>query len=281
MKLFWLRVSPCDWWAVVDPISWCLANAHQPLLAPARHRLLTLDARTDQERIANVVLRRCGLNLVDIWSPDRVVIHYWTALADPRPLFKEQRLARPEVQVAHLRHKTGAVLLQPGDHFLFGETPWPGFRWAQYREKWDRRAQEEADDWMPANRSTYSWERMSERWIPWAVLKAIWRQEDAPLCPNCDVLLILIAFRLARHLLSANDAYLDRACFSCRRCFRYWSWGDLWPWLVQHLEPALLPVRHHGIITTDLRSRHAEEQLQEARQTKLVWKAVDTQHWQP
>jgi hypothetical protein len=222
MNQFWfLEVSTGNGWPVADPAQWCLQQAELPLLKPARDRLLTLDAQSDPERIVNVVLRRCGLNLVEIRLPNRIVVHYWTAVADPRPLFKEQRLARPEVQVAHRRRKTGALLLQPGDHFLFGEPLWPGLRWAMYQGKWDRRAQEEVDDWTSGARSTYSWAGLPQRWIPWAILQAIWRQEDAPLCPNCDVLLVVISFRLARHLLSANDSYLDGVCFSCRRIFRF------------------------------------------------------------
>ena len=100
MNKFWfVQVSTSDRWAVADPVVWSLENARQPLLEAARERLLTLDAHSDPERIVNVVLRRCGLNLVEIESPERVVVHYWTEMADLRLLFKEQQLARPEVQV--------------------------------------------------------------------------------------------------------------------------------------------------------------------------------------
>jgi hypothetical protein len=133
-KCWFLQVQLVAGWPVADPVAWCLENAHQPLLEPARDRLLVLDAQADPERIINAALRRCGLNLVEVGSLERVVIiHFWTALADPRPLFKEEQLARPEVRVAHLRRKNGAVIIQIGDNFLFGEQPWQGFQWGPYR----------------------------------------------------------------------------------------------------------------------------------------------------
>lgn len=226
-----------------------------------------------------VGLRRFGLNLVEIRSSERIVIHYWTDLADPRLLFKEQRLARPEVQVGHWRHKNGSVVLQPGHNFLYGERPLHDFRWGQIQQEWQHRDQEEADDWTAAAVRTYSREGLPERWIPWAILKSIWRREEAPLCPNCDVPLVVIAFRLNRHLLSENDSYLDRVCFSCRRLFQDWCDDSPWAWLVKHLAPAMLPAWHHGIVTTDLRPSHTEEQVQKASGRRMRWTRVDRPGW--
>jgi hypothetical protein len=93
--------------------------------------------------------------------------------------------------------------------------------------------------------------------------------------------LVLAAFRLCRRLLSANDSCLDRVCFSCRRIFRDWCCGSPWAWLVQHLERNLLPVLHHGIVTTDLRPPHAEDQLQQARGREIQWTWLDQPTWVP
>lgn len=282
MNKFWfVQFQPMSWWPVLDPVAWCIDNAHLPLLDPALDRLMSGDVGSDPQRLLNVVLRRCKLNLVEIPTSNRVLQHYWTDLADPRLLFKEQGLARPDVQVALVQHKYGIVVLQPGDKLLYGEKPWHGFRWTDYQCKWDRRGQDEADDWMGATRTNYSWEGMPERWVPWAVLKAIWRRKDTPPCPNCDMPLVLVAFRLNRHLLSSNDSYREWVCFFCRRWFVDWCWGSIWPWLAQHLEPPLLPVMHHGIVMTDLRPYHAEEQLQEARGIAIAWTMTDKRGWEP
>jgi len=203
--MFWfVRTTTGRWWPVPEPASWCLENARQPLLEPARDRLLTLDAGSNSERIVNVVLRRCGLNLVEVRLPQRVVVHYWTDLADPRPLFKEQRLARPEVQVAHHRCKDNTIVIQPGDKFLYGETLWHDFSWEQYQRRWEHRDEETPEDWTGAVHSSYSWEGLPERWIPWAVLKCLWRREQAPLCPNCDLPLVPIDLGVTSRPLMDN-----------------------------------------------------------------------------
>ena len=72
---FFLHAPSGESWEVADPVQWCVDNAHQPILEPARERLLTLTA-ADRERIVRLVARRCKLNLIEI-QPARVVIHHW------------------------------------------------------------------------------------------------------------------------------------------------------------------------------------------------------------
>jgi len=73
MNKFWfLQVTTGDWWSVADPVAWCLENARQPLLEPAREQILALAARPDPERLLKAVLRLCKLNLLEVPSSSRL-----------------------------------------------------------------------------------------------------------------------------------------------------------------------------------------------------------------
>jgi hypothetical protein len=106
---------------VDDPVTWALENARQPILERARDRLLTLDA-TDPQRVVRLVVRRCGLNLLEI-QPRRVVVHHWgqQGQGDLRPFFKQHGLATKGVKVALLDRKREVITPRQGDDFLFGE----------------------------------------------------------------------------------------------------------------------------------------------------------------
>jgi len=243
--------------AVEDPVAFCLENARHPLLYPARERLLLSDAHTDPDRVLNVVLHRCGLNLAVV-SPGRVAVHHWTQLADLRRLLKEHRLAGPGVQVALVRRKSGLITLLPAEEFLVGVRPAPAFPWDAYRERWERRHDRDPDDGAPApcSGSSYSWEGIAEGRTPWAALKSVWRRDRAPDCPNnCDVPLAVLRFDWRRSgWLSGTRAVVARCCFVCRRVAEEERRGDLWPWLVEVLDADVLPCRHDGGFgVTDLR----------------------------
>jgi hypothetical protein len=243
---------------VDDPVAFCREHVGHPLLDNARQRLLRCDTRTDPDRVLNVVLRRCGLKLAVV-SPGRVVVHHWTQPADLRPFLKEHRLARPDVEVALVRRKSGLVTLQPGDHFLYGSRLAPGFPWDAYRERWERRQDHDPTDRAPApeSQSSYSWEGVEPGRIPWAALKSVWRRERAPDCPNCDVSLATWSFDERRSgWLSGTRAVIAHCCFLCRRGVEEECQGDLWPWLLKVLDADVLPARHDGGFgVTDLRPR--------------------------
>src|SRR5262245_7476357 len=121
-RSFWFLHTPTgDSWAVGDPVAWSLANARQPTLGRARDRLLTLDA-ADPQRVIRLVVRRCGLNLLEL-LPWRVVVHHWgqQGQGDLRPFFKRHGLARKGVQVALIDRKRELTTVKPGDAFLYGE----------------------------------------------------------------------------------------------------------------------------------------------------------------
>jgi hypothetical protein len=245
---------------VDEPVAWCLEHARHPLLEPARRRLLLSDCRTDPDRVLNVVLRRCGLNLATV-LPGRVVVHHWTQLVDLRPFFKEHALARPEVQVALVRRKNGLVTLLPADDFLSGTRFAPAFPFDAYRERWDRRHECQSDDHAPApwSWSSYSWEGVEAGRIPWAALKSAWRREPAPDCPNCGGTLAVWRFDWRRaSWLSSTRTEVLRCCFPCRRSFEESLHGDPWPWLARTLGPEVLPSWHDGGFgKADLRPRWA------------------------
>ena len=74
-KSWFVHTQTGESWAVDDPVSWCLHNAHQPILEQAQQGLLNL-TDNDRDRVIRLVTRRCSLNLIEIIS-DRVVVHHW------------------------------------------------------------------------------------------------------------------------------------------------------------------------------------------------------------
>jgi hypothetical protein len=144
---FWFLHAPTgESWPVEDPVVWSLENAGKPVLERARERLVTLDA-TDRERIVRLVVRRCRLNLLEL-QPERVVVHYWgrQGRADLRPFLKQHSLAKQGVEVFLIDRKREVVAARPGDDFLFGTRLPQDFPVDLYRQKWQRRGLEEADD---------------------------------------------------------------------------------------------------------------------------------------
>ena len=109
---FWfLQTKTGDSWPVTDPVTWALANAHQPILERARERLVTLDT-TDPQRVIRLVVRRCRLNLIEL-RPGRVVVHFWGSQGqgDLRPFFKRHGLATKGVRVTLIDRKREASTL--------------------------------------------------------------------------------------------------------------------------------------------------------------------------
>jgi len=242
-----LHATTGDLFPVSDPVAWCLENARSPLLAAARERLLLCVGRTDRDRILNVVLRRCGLNLIEVRC-DRVTVHYWTSLAELYPLLKDRGLLRHDVQVALVRRKNGQITITSGDQFLRGERVAPAFPWSQYRERWERRNERQADDATaaPCSPSSYNWDGVEEKRIPWVVLKAVWRAEALP-CPSCGVPLVVRSFDRRRNSwLSGTGSWAYRVCLTCGRSFTEPLGSDPWDWLVERLAPGLLPVLWDG-----------------------------------
>lgn len=259
---------------VANPISWCLTHSRdEAILAPARDRLVTLGP-AEADRIVRLAVRRCRLNLLDVRA-ERVLVHFWgpEGRADLRPFFKAHGLARPGVEVVLLRRKDEFVSLCRGDDFLFGE-PSPGFAWGAYQEKWDRRNEQESDDWTPApaGLTNFSWVGMPGPSIPWAVLKSVWVREQAPTCPNCEVPQVTLRFWWRRRVwVGTLNSALTRGCFACRRVFVEDFSGDLLEWLVTTLDRGLWPTHHRMARQYDLTRDYAD--LLKRLEEKAVRKA--------
>jgi hypothetical protein len=258
-RYFFLHVLTANSWPVDDPAAWLLEHARDPLLGRARDRLTTLDPG-DGDRIVRLVTRRCGLALIDLASADSVVVQHWGQPApDLRPFIKLHGLARPQVQVALVNRKNESVTLQPGSAFLYGEPVEGRFPWHRFESKWQLRLVQEDDDWAvaPSTWNTLSWERAGgERMIPWVALKSVWRRDQAPPCPNCDVPLVALRFLWVLPITFSGILEVTRGCFGCRREFRQDVDGDFWAWLARHLASDLLPTHQYGTRKLDLRPRH-------------------------
>ncbi len=255
---FFLHAESGESWPVTEPVSWLLAHADEPVLGRARERLLTLGPE-DGDRVVRLVTRRCGLALVHVVREAHVVVHYWSAMPDLRPIFRQHRLARPGVRAMLWNRKNDVVtVFESAEAFMFGGPVEATFPWWQFEEKWRRRHILEADDWQvaPHTLGTLCWEQAStERTIPWTVLKSLWQHDQAPACPNCDTPLLALRFLWVLPIMFSGIRKITRGCFRCHREFEEWV-DDFWAWLVTHLDPDLLPDHQYGTKKLDLRSRH-------------------------
>jgi hypothetical protein len=242
---FWfIHAETGESWTVTDPVAWSLANAGQPLLERASAGLRKLTP-ADSQRIVRLVVRRCGLNLIEL-HPGRVVVHHWgqqQGRADLRPFFKYHGLARESVKVALLDRKRETTTFQTGADFLYGERLPEEFPLRAFQKKWRRRATDEPDDWTPAPHgwSNYCWEGVEPRCIPWGVLKCLWRNENAPLCKNCDKPTLVITFGFFVGGFYKLEPKVVRMCPLCKSRFEAGSsWGGP-AWMVANLDEPLLP----------------------------------------
>jgi hypothetical protein len=243
-RSFWFLHAPTgESWAVDDPVAWLLENARQPILERARERLVTLDA-ADPQRVIRLVVRRCGLNLLEL-RPGRVVVLHWglQGRADLRPFFKQHGLARKGVKIALLDRKRESRTHQHGDDFLFGERLplfWP---WKAYWRKCQRRGVEEPDDWTaaPYSWSGYGWEGVEPGGIPWAALKSGWRRTSGLLCLNCDQPTLLVNFGFPWSGMFNRRPFFINVCGRCRRLFEDQSVTDVPGWMVANLDAGVWP----------------------------------------
>jgi hypothetical protein len=241
LKFWFLHTPTGESWAVDDPVAWCLKSAGEPILERAQKRLVTLDG-SDPQRVIRLVVRRCRMNLLEL-RPGRVVVHHWgpQGQGDLRPFFKKHDLARQHVEAVLLDRKRETSTVRTGDHFLYGERLAEGFPLAVYREKWRRKATEEGDDWAPAQHgwSSYCWEGVGQRCVPWRVLKCLWRNENVPPCRNCDRPTLVYVFGMFVAGFYKLEPKVVRICPLCTSSFYEASGGPRW--LLANLDKSLLP----------------------------------------
>jgi hypothetical protein len=232
-----------DSWPVADPVAWSLENALQPTLERASEGLRKL-MPADGRRVIRLVVRRCFLNLIEI-HPDRVVVHHWgcQGLADLRPFFKEQGLARREVEIVVRDRKREHSVTRAGDGYLYGEALASDFPLDLFIARWRRRFEQESDDWSaaPGTWSGYAWEGIENNRISWEALKSAWRRTEPIPCPNCDGPTVLINFGWPFIGMFNRYPRFVHACARCRRSFLDRSVQDVPGWMLVHLDAEVRP----------------------------------------
>lgn len=236
-----LHADSCKHWPVADPVLWSLEHAHDPILERAAEGLSKLTVG-DGERIIRLVVRRCSLNLLEV-QPGRVVVHHWASLcAALKPFFKAHGLARPEIDVV-LRDRTKeTVSILTGDSFLYGVPLASDFDLELFQSKWEKRFEQEADDWQAAHgtRSGLAWDGLPDGFIPWAALKSAWRRDTAVVCQNCSGPTLLVNFGLRQVGMFNRSGFVEHVCGKCLRVFRDESVG-VKAWMVANLDADVLP----------------------------------------
>jgi hypothetical protein len=164
-------------WSVADPVQWSLEHCHEPMLTRAAEGLSKLSVN-DGDRIIRLVVRRCSLNLLEVY-PARVVVDQWGShRADLRPFFKSHGLARPEIEIVFRDRKKETVTTLTGDSFLYGFPLASDCDLDLFLSKCERRFVQEADNWQaaPGTSSGFAWTGLADGFIPWSALKSGWRR---------------------------------------------------------------------------------------------------------
>ena len=217
-----IHAASCKQWPVADPVQWSLENAHEPILERAADGLKKLTP-DDGDRIVRLVVRRCSLNLLEV-HPGRVVADHWGSnRADLRPFFKAHGLARPGIEVVLRDRKKETVTTLTGESFLYGVPLASDFDLQLFQSKWERRFENEADDWQaaPDTSSGFAWDGLPDGSIPWAAMKSVWQLSQPTSCLNCDKPTILVNFGYRQVGLfnrSPNFVSICPQCHSPRIC---------------------------------------------------------------
>ncbi|MBI2806621.1 MAG: hypothetical protein HYX68_16695 [Planctomycetes bacterium] len=239
---FVIHADPLNSWPVADPVAWALQNQDESILARAAEGLAKLTPN-DADRIIRLVVRRCRLNLIELYH-GQVVVHHWGPhRADLRPFFKAHRLATNEIKVVLRDRKRETVTTQHGDDFLFGSKVAPDFPVDLFQSKWANRFTIEADDWQaaPGTWSGFGWANTEDNRIPWAAMKSAWRRAAPGTCLNCDTPTILVNFGLRPVGMFNRCLDFVHVCGACRRSFVDDSIKDVAGWMAANLDGEVRP----------------------------------------
>lgn len=240
-RFHFIHTDTLNSWPVLDPVQWSLHNAHAPILARAAEGLEKLTTN-DGERIIRLVVRRCSLNLLEV-QPGRVVVDHWgSSRADLRPFFKTHGLARPEIEVVLRDRKKETVSTLTGNSFLCGVPLASDFPLDLFQQKWERRFEQQADDWMaaPGTSSGFAWDGMADSSIPWAALKSAWRRSGHGVCLNCSGGTFLVNFGLRQVGMFNRVGFVEHVCGKCRRSYRDET-VDVKAWMAVSLDAEVRP----------------------------------------
>ena len=234
--------ADCKHWPVPNPVSWSLEHAHEPILERAADGLgkLTPD---DADRIIRLVVRRCGLNLLEL-QENQIHVQFWgqQKQADLRPFFKTHGLARPDIRVELRDRKKEVITTLTGDSFLYGVPIASDFDLDLFQQKCASRFSQEADDSQaaPQTASGFAWDGIEDGLIPWAALKSAWRRGGSGVCLNCSGETLLVNFGLRQVGLFNRAGFIDSVCGTCHRPFRD-SVEDVGDWIVANLDEGVRP----------------------------------------
>lgn len=240
-RFHFLQIVPNHSWPVTDPVLWALENQGDPILERAAEGLAKLTAN-DGERVVRLLVRRCGLNLLEL-RPGTVVAHHWGPhLADLRPFFKQHGLARPEIVVSLRDRKKEIITEKTGDSFLFGDRIAADFPLAIFQSKFANRFTNEPDDWQaaPNTISGFAWANTEDGRFPWAALKSAWRRVVPGVCLNCDTPTLLVNFGLPWTGMLSRTPRFEHVCGKCLRVFRDET-VDVKAWMAASLDGDVQP----------------------------------------
>ena len=238
-----IQTTTLNSWPIAKPAQWCLDHKHDPILERAYDGLCSL-SMNDEDRIIRLVMRRCGLNLIDI-HPNQVTVYHWSQqLADLRPFFKSHQLTSPDVQVTLIDRKKEIATNKTGDDFLYGQPIAKDFPVELFVSKWNNRFQREQDDHLAAPRtnSGLAWEGLELGKIPWTALKSAWQRSKSVSCLNCSGETILVNLGYRQVGVFNRSPNFVSVCPQCRRSFVDDSITDVPGWMAANLKTDFCPV---------------------------------------
>ena len=240
-RFHFIQIDSQQSWPVADPVLWALEYQGDPILERAADGLAKL-TEIDGERIVRLVVRRCGLNLLEL-RPDLVVVHRWgQQQADLRPFFKQHRLVRPEITVQLRDRKKEVTTTKTGDSFLYGSQIAADIPLAIFQSKYASRFTNEPDDWQaaPNTNSGFAWDGVEDGRIPWAAMKSAWRRAVPGVCLNCDGGTVLVNFWLPWTGMLSRTPRFENVCGKCLRVFRDET-VDVKAWMAVNLDENVQP----------------------------------------
>jgi hypothetical protein len=216
---YFIHNKKLDVWSITDPVQWCLDHKTDPMLERAWEGL-SARSPDEGERILRLVLRRCGLILVEIDLPQVNVQHWGQLVCDLRPFFKKQELTGDEIRVRLLNRKKEIATEKCGRDFLYGAPLAPNFPFEIVNQKWLQRSVIELDDDTLAPLSQQEVYTRNVGPITWGTLKSIWQRNDPDVCPNCEQSTsIVVSYRMRVCGFYRFSPDVIRICAKCRRSF--------------------------------------------------------------
>lgn len=237
---YFIHNTTLEAWSVTDPVQWCLDHKTDPRLERAMEGLSARDA-DERDRIVRLVLRRCGLILVEVELPQVHVQHWGELDGDLRPFFKKQQLTGDDIRVKIRNRKKEFPIEKSGQDFLYGNPLAPDFPFELVHQRWLQRSVIEIDDDTLAPLSQREVHAPNVGPITWGTLKSIWQKNAPDACPNCDQSTsIVVSYRMRPCGFYKFSPDVIRICARCRRSFVDSS-RNMRDWIRENVDPRYWP----------------------------------------